>query len=366
MNDEKWCSMTGSTYRAIGLMSGSSLDGLDMACCEFTQNDGTWSFSIHETACLTYSDQWIKRLSTARDVDGKTLWQLHADFGRLSGRAVHDFIDDFKLQDITLIGSHGHTVFHYPQNHFTTQIGDGAALAAESGLPVVCDFRGIDVAKSGQGAPLVPIGDKLLFGEYRFLLNLGGISNVTVQDKNGTVAFDICSANQILNHYARHLGMEYDDEGKVAAQGQLNQNLFATLNELEFYKQSYPKSLDNGYSTQVILPILERAFLSVEDVLYTFCEHIAYQVAAHINAFDPQPTDQLLVTGGGALNTHLIKRITHHVPVQVVQPDKKVIQYKEALIFAFMGVLRWTNQINIYNSVTGATSDSIAGAIYLP
>ncbi len=353
-------------YRAIGLMSGSSLDGLDIACCEFQQRDGQWHFAIHETSCMTYSDKWIERLSTARDMDGKDLWQLHVDFGRLSGCAVHDFINDHQIKDVTLIGSHGHTVFHYPHQHFTAQIGDGSALAAEAKLPVVCDFRSADVAKGGQGAPLVPTGDKLLFSQYRFLLNLGGIANVTVQGDGDTIAFDVCSTNQILNYYARELGFEYDDEGKIAAKGKLDQKLFATLNALEFYTQSHPKSLDNGYSTHVILPILEHTEISIEDKLHTFCEHIAFQIAEHVKKFDVSASDQLLATGGGALNKHLMTRLAHYLPLQIVQPDKKIVQYKEALIFAFMGVLRWTNQVNIYHSVTGAKSDSIAGAIYLP
>lgn len=356
-----------ATYRAIGLMSGSSLDGLDIACCDFTFHDGRWTFAIPHAVCVAYDPVWVERLRRAHTLDAKFLWQLHCDFGHFCGRSVKDFIDNHGINGIDLIGSHGHTVFHFPQNGFTTQIGDGAALAVTSGLPVVCDFRSTDVAKGGQGAPLVPIGDTLLFSDYKFLLNIGGIANITVQHPGQkTIAFDVCSANQVLNIYAQREGQEFDRNGDLAKSGQVDAALFNRLNGLDYYKEPYPKSLDNGYSRDVVLPLIEQSSLSSVDKLCTFCEHIAYQIASQIAPFNPMQQDRMLVSGGGALNEFLMQRIRYHVAVQSNAADPMIINYKEALVFAFLGVLRWRREANILASVTGARADSCGGAVYLP
>ncbi len=352
-------------YRTIGLMSGSSLDGLDIACCDFTVDNGKWSFTIRQAECAAYDETWTEQLRGAHELNGRELWQLHADFGHFCGKAVKDFITRHKLADITLVGSHGHTVFHYPKQGFTTQLGDGAALAAECGLPVACDFRSADVAKGGQGAPLVPIGDKLLFGDYRFLLNIGGIANLTAQG-NRTIAFDICSANQLLNHYARQKGFEYDRDGALAAKGKLDKSLFDKLNTLDYYAKAAPKSLGNDYSREVVLPLVDQSGLSTEDKLHTFCAHIAYQIAEHIRQSAPGTNDQLLATGGGALNGFLIQLLKEKSPIAIDVPDTETVQYKEALVFALLGILRWRNETNTLASVTGARGDSVSGAIYLP
>lgn len=354
-----------ASYRVIGLMSGSSLDGLDIACCDFSRVDGKWQFSIPHAVCKPYSAEWVKRLREAHQVSSKDLWHLHVDFGRYSGEAVRDFIAEHKIADVNLIGSHGHTIFHFPQDGFTTQIGDGAALAVAAGIAVACDFRSTDVAKGGQGAPLVPIGDKLLFGDYKFLLNLGGIANVTMQGHE-TVAFDICSANQVLNFYAYQKGLVFDEDGAFAAQGKLDQSLFDALNALDYYQLPYPKSLDNGYSRDVIIPLIEKTHLSIEDKLHTFCEHIAYQIAQSIKSMPHHVSDKLMASGGGVFNGHLMNRIRHYAPVEVIRPDDAIINNKEALVFAFIGLLRWLGEDNVLASVTGAGSNSVAGALYLP
>lgn len=353
-------------YRAIGLMSGSSLDGLDIACCDFEYRDGCWIFHIPHATCAPYDDILVQRLRNAHTMSGKDMYQLHADFGHFSGQAVKDFIEKNDIQNVMLAASHGHTIFHFPQLGFTTQIGDGAAIAAKAGLPVICDFRSSDVAKGGNGAPLVPIGDHLLFNEYRFLLNIGGIVNLTINDPDETIAFDIGCANQILNTYAQKLGHSYDDQGKLAEQGSLNQPLFDRLNELDYYHLLYPKSLDNGYSRDVILPLVDEFNLSPYDVLHTYCEHLAFQIAKHLQPFQQNNSEKILITGGGALNKYLVERIAHYTRLQIAQADNTVINYKEALIFALMGVLRWREETNIYPTVTGAKAPSIAGAIYLP
>jgi anhydro-N-acetylmuramic acid kinase len=355
-----------NSYRVIGLMSGSALDGLDIACCDFTWRDSKWHFAILATACAPYNANWVERLKNAHTVDGKTLWHLHTDFGCFSGQAVRDFITTNDLSGVEFIGSHGHTVFHFPANRFTTQIGDGAALAYEAGLPVVCDFRSADLAKSGQGAPLVPIGDKLLLGQYKFLLNLGGMANLTTHLPNETVAFDICIANQVLNYYAQQKGAPYDDKGQMAAHGKLDQDLFDRLNQFFYYSQTYPKSLDNGYTREIVVPAIEQSSASIDDKLHTYCEHIAYQIGRHAKQFSPTTNDTILATGGGALNDYLVSRIAHHTGMQIICPDDNLIQFKEAIVFALMGVLRWRQDTNILASVTGAKADSIGGAIYLP
>lgn len=359
-------------YRVIGLMSGSSLDGLDIACCAFQKTSDGWSFTIEYAVTAPYTPVWMERLRDAHSSDGKSLWQLHAEFGHFCGASVRDFVKQYDLKDITLIASHGHTVFHYPQNHFTTQIGDGAALAVQSGLPVICDFRSTDVAKNGQGAPLVPMGDKILFKDFPLLLNIGGIANVTLHHQERVAAFDICPANQILNKLAQQKNQAFDQGGKLAASGSLHHLLFNALNLLDYYTQPYPKSLGNDYTRDVVWPLVQQHSCSTEDALHSFVEHIAFQIGTQIKTLMEREKrgvsaeDKLLVTGGGALNTYLIERIRHYLPMAVQVPDLLTVQYKEALVFALLGLLRWRNETNILRSVTGATTNSIAGAIYLP
>jgi anhydro-N-acetylmuramic acid kinase len=296
------------------------------------------------------------------------LWQLHTEYGRLLATMVGDFISEKQLEgEVDLIASHGHTVFHFPDEHFTTQIGDGSALAVSIGIKVACDFRSADVALGGQGTPIVPAGDLLLFQEYNYLLNLGGIANLTVKSAgDNIVAFDICAANQVLNHYAAQKGQEYDDGGKIAASGSLNEPLLAVLNKLAYYQRAHPKSLDNGFSRDVIIPLIERYDISIADKLHTYSEHIATQIALHISRAVIPASGKLLVTGGGAFNTYLIERIANHTPLLVEVPSQEIIKYKEALVMAFLGVLRWRNEPNVFSSVTGSSRDSVGGALYHP
>ena len=352
--------------RAIGLMSGSSLDGLDIACVDFMYHQNNWSFEIIATDCVPYSDSWTNALRHAHTLSGKDLWHLHTRFGKLCGQATADFVRNHSLKNISLVASHGHTIFHYPDQYFTCQIGDGAALATHANLPVICDFRSMDVAKNGQGAPLVPIGDQLLFGQYRFLLNIGGIANITIQNSTQPVAFDICPANQVLNYYAAQIGLDFDRDGIMAAKGLVNEQLLDALDLLEFYALPSPKSLGNDYSRQIIIPLINSFGLSPADALCTYCHHIANQIARAIKSQNLESDDQLLITGGGAYHHFLIQQIQKAVTIPVIVPQSNVVSYKEALIFAFIGVLRWKNQINTLSSVTGAQSDSISGAIYLP
>jgi anhydro-N-acetylmuramic acid kinase len=267
---------------------------------------------------------------------------------------------------VGLIASHGHTVFHFPGSRFTIQIGDGATLAAGTGIPVACDFRSSDIALGGQGTPIVPIGDLLLFKEYKYLLNLGGIANLTIKEENKIIAFDICAANQVLNYYAAHRELEYDRDGTLAASGQLYEPLLKALNELGYYKKLSPKSLDNGFSRDTIIPLIEHFNISIEDKLHTYCEHIGYQIAAHMGEMQTNNNGNLFVTGGGVFNTFLTGRIKAHSPLPVHIPSDRIVKYKEALVMAFIGLLRLRNEINVLGAVTGASRDSVGGALYHP
>jgi anhydro-N-acetylmuramic acid kinase len=360
-------------YHVIGLMSGSSLDGLDIAYCQFTYEDQRWSFNILKTEVTTYPDEWMQDIKSLPVANAKTLWQTHAGLGNYFGEQVNAFIEKHALQGkVDYVSSHGHTIFHFPEKKFTTQIGDGAALATRTGLPVICDFRSTDIADGGQGTPIVPIGDKFLFADYRFCLNIGGIANISCKTNNSIVAFDICVANQVLNSLANRLDKEYDAGGEIAASGNVNEDLLANLNRLEYYGFSYPKSLDNSFSREIIFPSLEAFQISTEDKMRTYVEHIAVQVANHIKfiaqkekiRFDK--SEKILATGGGAFNKFLVERMADRAGIRVHVPNEELVKFKEAVVIAFMAVLRMRNEVNVLRSVTGATKDSIGGAVYRP
>jgi anhydro-N-acetylmuramic acid kinase len=332
------------SYKIIGLMSGSSLDGLDIAYCYFEKQNGDWDFSIEKADCIVYNKEWNERLRTAPELDGHSLCQLHTDYGHLLSVMVNDFINANNLQGkVDLIASHGHTVFHFPQKRYTTQIGDGAAVAVGTGITVACDFRTSDIALGGQGTPIVPIGDLLLFKEYNYLLNLGGIANLSIKTADKISAFDICAANQVLNHYALQKGFEYDEGGSLAASGHLSRPMLKALDQLEYYKNPTPKSLDNGFSKEIVIPLIESFEISIEDKLHTYCEHIAQQIGKSIINTETD-RDKLFITGGGAFNTFLISRIAAHTALSIHIPF----------------------EVNVLSSVTGASRDSCGGALYHP
>lgn len=361
-----------TTYRVIGLMSGSSLDGLDIADCQFMINDAheilSWEILRGET--IAYSQDWQDRLKNLPQASALTLAQTDVAFGELIGTMTKSFMDKYQVKP-DFIASHGHTVFHFPEQKLSLQIGDGAAIAAATSCRVLCDFRTQDMALGGQGAPLAPTADQYLFGEYDCCLNLGGIANISVKTPKGYVAFDICGANQILNALVEPLGMEYDDDGRIAAKGQLLPDLWAAAYQLDFFSQEYPKSLGNDWvqAQQV------QAFVNHEgqlaDKLHTATRLIAQLIADHIKKVRikeqlDQASISLLITGGGAFNSFLIECIQAacgpQVDIQI--PSPTVIGFKEALLMALMGVLRMRQQPNCLATVTGALHDSINGALY--
>ncbi len=348
------------TYLVLGLMSGTSLDGLDIAACRFSKNNDVWVYEIVATSCYQYSDEWKDRLRLAHN-DLSKIALLDHDFGDLSARYVLDFIQTHELNatEIDFIASHGHTILHQPELHKTLQIGCGRVMAEICQIPVVYDFRSADVEMGGQGAPLVPIGDQLLFNEYDQCLNLGGFSNMSYDSYGKRIAFDICPVNFVLNQLASVLGESYDKDGKIARSGRLNQSLFHSLESLEYYQMQPPKSLGREWVEAYVYPLLHQFNIPVEDQIHTMTMHVVSQLSKVLNG-------NVLVTGGGAKNTFMMETLKEKSSANIHIPDEHLIDYKEAIVFAFLGLLRWRNNVNILSSVTGAPRDHCAGQIALP
>ena len=359
-------------YRAIGLMSGSSLDGLDIAFAELHETSGKWSVEIKTVACYPYDTEWIEKLANATTLKALDYQLLHTSYGHYTGEMVNRFIQEHRLEhQVQLISSHGHTTFHVPSQKMTAQLGDGAAIAAATGINVVSDLRAMDVAKGGHGAPIVPIGEKLLFGEYRAFLNLGGIANISFKNPGQYIAFDVCPANRVLNMLTAEINRKFDDGGQMAASGNVDEKLLSLLNDLDYYQLPYPKSLSNDFGSDVVYTLIKNKNIPRENALRTFVEHIAVQIRNSIRTvpanFDIR-NSKIMITGGGAHNAFLIERLSYYLSefeIQLVIPAKEIVEYKEAIIMAFIGILRWREENNVLASVTGASADSIGGAVWI-
>jgi anhydro-N-acetylmuramic acid kinase len=349
-------------YNAIGLMSGTSLDGLDIAACEFIRDEGKWSFKIIASHTFPYSPEWKEKLSGLPTTDALAFSFANVEYGHLLGRLTRTFLDNTGFKP-DIIASHGHTVFHQPTSGLTVQVGAGSAIAAETCIPVVCDFRSMDVALGGQGAPLVPIGDRLLFSEFDACLNLGGFANISMEWQGKRIAFDICPVNIILNRLALKSGLEYDTDGLIARSGALDTELLENLNNLDYYDQKWPKSLGREWVEQSFLPLCENYPGPLHDLARTLCEHIAIQVNQTL-ASKTHPN--ILVTGGGVHNLFLMECIRNAGANEWIIMSDELSDFKEAMVFAFLGILRWTGQANVLRSVTGCKNDHSGGAIYLP
>lgn len=349
-------------FKVIGLMSGSSLDGLDIAYVNFSHDNKKWFFQIVEAGNVPYTDEWKNKLSEAFNKNEAELKELDIEYGKYLGSITKKFIKKYEL-DPKLIASHGHTIFHMPEKGYTLQIGNGQEIANETGIMTINDFRTEDVKKGGQGAPLVPIGDKYLFADYPICLNIGGIANLSYDSEDKRIAYDICMANQLLNYLASKLGYDYDNNGNFARQGNVNQDLLNILNDNPYYDKEAPKSLGREFFEQYQHKVIDESSLSAKDLLATATEHIAYQI---VRATEHLESSKMLITGGGAKNNYLIERIRKMSKHEIVIPDTMIIDYKEALIFAFLGALKMEGRINVLSSVTGATSDSSSGNICLP
>lgn len=351
-----------ASYKVMGLMSGTSLDGLDIVCCEFTLNNNKWHFKLKANETLKYSDKWKIQLANAHLLEGSALQLLDIDFGFFIGKACNKFIEKNKLRGIQFIASHGHTIFHQPKKKFTFQMGNGNAIHQITNLPVVNDFRSLDVLKGGEGAPLVPIGDHLLFSQFDVCLNLGGIANLSRVEKGKRVAFDICFANMGLNYLAEKTNKAYDKDGKEAAKGEVNIKMFNQLKKQYLqWKKSRPSLGREGFEKS-IRPILNNDTILLRDRLRTMVESISHEIVESL----PQESNlKLLATGGGAMNLFLIKCIQEKLgnKAQIITPDAAIVNYKEAIVFALLGVLRIRNEVNVLKTVTGAPTDSSAGVM---
>lgn len=349
------------SYQVVGVMSGTSLDGIDLAHLYFSVVNGVWNYQIGNCQTVSYSSEWLNKLRQAIHYSNEELQNLNKEYTQYLGKIIRDFIQENSLEDLDAVCSHGHTILHQPQNGLTLQIGNLPEIADITNHTVVCDFRVQDVKIGGQGAPLVPIGDRLLFSEYDYCLNLGGFSNVSFEENGKRIAFDISPVNTVLNFYANQMGIDFDDSGEIARSGKINLTLFEKLNQIDFYQKKHPKSLGMEFVNRTILPLIETFSIPIEDKLATFVEHIALQIALAL----PKKSGKMLVTGGGAYHLFLLERMKHHLlKMEIMVPDTKTLEFKEALIFGFLGVLRIRNEINVLRSVTGAKNDHCSGLIF--
>lgn len=349
--------MENSTF-CIGLMSGTSLDGLDICYVRF---DSDIEFEILQAETINYSLKLKNQLKNAYEISAMELCELDVHFGYYLGEQVKLFMEKYQIQKVDFVASHGQTIFHQPNKNFTLQIGNGAAISSRCNQKVICDFRTQDVVLGGQGAPLVPIGDELLFNQFDACLNLGGFSNISMNREGKRIAFDICPINIVLNHYANQLGFDYDKGGLLASKGAINEDLVSELNDLEFYSKDFPKSLGFEWIETEFLTIVEKYDLSIENKMISCLEHILIQLS---NCFKKYDINNVLITGGGTKNDLLINRLREKTATKIIIPNENLIDFKEALIFAFLGYRKFNNQINCLASVTGASKDHSSGIIY--
>ncbi|MBX2965313.1 MAG: anhydro-N-acetylmuramic acid kinase [Cyclobacteriaceae bacterium] len=350
-------------YKVLGLMSGTSLDGVDVACCTFQQKNSGWQFKIEKAVTIPYTASWISKLSSAHALTAEKLLALHVDYGTYLGERCKKFMQFYAIRQVDFIASHGHTIFHQPEKKFTFQLGDLHALHVASGKPVAGDFRSLDVALGGQGAPLVPLGDQVLFKDYDVCLNLGGIANISQQVKGKRTASDVCFVNMGLNYLAAKAGKSLDKDGKMASDGQLNAKMLNDLSKVYSKISSDKPSLAREFFEQKIQPILDREEISLHDRLHTFTESVAISLASSFQYSKNRIT--VLCTGGGAFNAYLIYRMIEHCGnrADLIIPEPDVVKFKEALVFAFLGIMRVRNEVNCLKSVTRASRDSSSGVL---
>ncbi len=354
-----------STYRVIGVMSGTSMDGVDLAYCKLIVDEaGKWSYEILNAETVSYNETWRLRLSKLRNQNAFNVYRTDRYYGEYIGELINEFINHHSLE-VDLISSHGHTIFHQPENNVSFQIGDSSAIAGVTGIPTVTNFRAMDVVKDGEGAPISGVGDALLFNEYDFCLNLGGFANISATYEGQRIAYDVCPANILLNRIAREFGKEYDENGEIAEQGRVDYDLLSDLNSIGYYEESFPKSLGREWINQNFWFRVRNSDASKEDKMKTLVDHISGQVGSNIQQLAGEEVDKkrVYVTGGGAFNKTLIDHLRTHTDAEIIIGDEKIVNYKEALIFALMGVLRVRNEVNILSSLTGAEADSIAGEL---
>ncbi|MBS1976142.1 MAG: anhydro-N-acetylmuramic acid kinase [Bacteroidetes bacterium] len=348
------------TYRMLGLMSGTSLDGLDVAYCSFTydQANHSWKFFLHEAVTYPYPARWKNALSGAHLYPGAELIALHHAYGKWLGEKVNAFLKKHRRSRPEAIASHGHTIFHQPDKGFTFQLGDGNALHAATGLPVISDFRSLDVALGGEGAPLVPVGDRYLFGDYDYCLNLGGIANISMEHAGVRRAFDICFCNMGFNLLAGEAGRAYDARGRMASSGTIYKKLLDQLNKVYGRYRKRRPSLGREIFERDFKSLLTNREIPLADRMRTFSESVALEIERVIS----KKRARMLVTGGGALNVFLMGRLQEILnQIKIVVPNTRILGFKEAIVFAFLGVLHIRGEVNVLSSVTKAKMDSCSG-----
>jgi len=351
-----------NSYYAIGLMSGTSLDGLDISYTYFVKEEGVWSFKLLKSKSVPYSSELKDKLRKATAFSGLDLVKFDVELGEYFAEELAQFIEEEEITEIDVVGSHGHTIFHQPENGFTLQIGKASLIYDKVKRTVVADFRSQDVALGGQGAPLVPIGDKYLFSDYDYRVNIGGFANVSFEKNDKTYAFDICAVNTVLNKYASLFGFEYDDKGEISKSGKLIPQLFDDLNRIEFYKQDYPKSIGVEWNDSVLFPILDKySNNTIEDVMHTYTKHVALQISKVLHGNGKK----VLISGGGVFNEYLLSLIIENNPHnKIIVESKELSDFKEAIIFSFLAVLKIRNEVNCLSEVTGARLNHSSGVVY--
>lgn len=345
----------------IGCMSGTSLDGIDLVYVKFSKIS-QWSFQILASKTVDYGNEWKNKLRESLYLSSYALEKLNFEYTNFLGDIIGNFITNERVSELDAVASHGHTVYHQPQKGFTFQIGNLSHLADRIGWPVVCDFRVQDLALGGQGAPLVPMGDKMLFYSYQSCVNLGGFSNISIFHDQSVLAYDICAVNTVLNHLAHRVNLPYDAGGKIARKGKIIPDLFEKLDKLYFYSKKPPKSLGIEWVQENIFELFNHcSACSIEDLLHTYTLHIAQEIA---NCLPQKGT--VMFTGGGVYNTFLVEEIKKKSKSKIEVPATELIDFKEALIFAFLGLLKWQGSVNCLASVTGAKQDHSTGKIFIP
>lgn len=342
------------------------MDGLDLAHVSLSEKeDGKWDYAINAATTIPYGDKWRLRLSKLRHQNSLIFYKTDRFYGQFIGESIRDFLQEHQLE-AELIASHGHTVFHQPENNISVQVGNGNVIHAITGVPTVTDFRYLDVALGGEGAPLVGIADHYLFGEFDLCLNLGGFANLSASISGVRIAYDICPCNIVLNRIAREFDQEYDQDGLIAAKGNVDYDLLGDLNDIDFYEYEPPKSLGREWISRNFWHYVRNSQAKKEDKMKTLCDHIAQQIGNNVHDLSSGDASakRLFVTGGGAFNTTLIDHLKSHTEAEVVIPDEQVVNYKEALAFALLGILRVKNKVNVLANVTGASRNSVSGALY--
>tara|TARA_B100001564_G_scaffold253986_1_gene216037 strand:+ start:7278 stop:8306 length:1029 start_codon:yes stop_codon:yes gene_type:complete len=342
-------------------MSGTSLDGIDMTYVNFQKNK-FWEYKILFAKTFKYDDLWKKKLECSQDLNSNELKILNEQYTKFLAHKINKFIEENSIKEIDFIGSHGHTIFHKPSAGYTFQIGNIQNLANYVGKTIICDFRIGDIMLGGQGAPLVPIGDLLLFKNHDTCLNLGGFSNISIKKNNKIIAYDICAVNTVFNFLSKKIKLEFDNEGSNARKGKLIKDLYDKLENLKYYSLNPPKSLGIEWVKSKVFPLLEHfSSYSVYDLMHTYLVHISKEIAKNLNQ-----SNSVLITGGGAYNSFLIEQIRKHTKAELILPERLLIEYKEAIIFGFLGVLKFRKEINCLKSVTGSKKNHSSGKIFYP